>query len=102
VSGRTLRQVKHERRLLTSWPTSSSATEPPTCTDSRSRAEVAAESVAYVVASSSGLDTSANSFPYIGRWAPAGKEADVLADTAERVITTARRILAGLDTLEAA
>jgi antirestriction protein ArdC len=70
-----------------------------TCTNSRSRSEVEAESVAYVVATSSGLDTSAYSFPYIGTWAPAGKEAEVMAETAERVVATARRILA---TLEAA
>jgi antirestriction protein ArdC len=44
-----------------------------TCTGSRSQAEVEAESVAYIVASSCGLDTSAYSFPYIGHWAPAGK-----------------------------
>lgn len=67
------------------------------CTDTRSQAEVEAESVAYIVASYAGLDTSGYSFPYIGHWAPAGKQADVLADTAERVIATARRILAGLD-----
>jgi hypothetical protein len=73
-----------------------------TCTDSRSQTEVEAESVAYIVASSAGLDTSAYSFPYIGHWAPTGKEADVMADTAERVIATARRILARLDALETA
>jgi hypothetical protein len=69
-----------------------------TCADSHSRAEVEAESVAYIVASASGLDTSAYSFPYIGHWVLAGKEAEVMADTAERVITTAQRILAGLET----
>jgi hypothetical protein len=73
-----------------------------TCTDSRSQAEVEAESVAYIVASSADLDTSAYSFPYIGHLAPAGNEADVIADTADRVIATARRILAGLDALDAA
>ena len=40
--------------------------------------------------------TSAYSFPYIGSWAAAGKEAEVMADTAERVIATARRILDAL------
>ena len=59
-----------------------------------------AESVAYIVASSSGMDTSAYSFPYIEHWAPAGKEAEIMADTAERVIATARSILTGPDTLE--
>jgi antirestriction protein ArdC len=72
-----------------------------TCTDSRSQAEVEAESVAYILASSAGLDTSAYSFPYIGHWAPAGKEADVMADTAERVIAAARRILGHLDVYDA-
>jgi hypothetical protein len=71
-----------------------------TCTDSRSQAEVEAESVAYIVASSAGLDTSAYSFLYIGHWAPAGKEAEIMADTAERVIATARSIVNGPDTLE--
>jgi hypothetical protein len=71
-----------------------------TCTDSRSQAEVEAESVAYIVASTAGLDTSAYSFPYIGYWAPTGNEADVIADTAERVITTARRIITGQDALD--
>jgi hypothetical protein len=52
------------------------------------------------VASSTGLDTSTYSFPYIGHWAPAGKEAEIMADTAERVIATARRILAGHGALE--
>jgi antirestriction protein ArdC len=66
------------------------------CTDPRSRAEVEAESVAYVVAMASGLDTSNYSLPYVAGWAEPGTEAEVMADTAERVITTARRILAEL------
>jgi hypothetical protein len=70
------------------------------CTDTRSQAEVEAESVTYIVASTAGLDTSGYSFPYIGHWAPAGNEADILADTAERVLATARRILADLDAYE--
>ena len=39
--------------------------------------------------------TSAYWFPH-GSWAAAGKEAEVMADTAERVIATARRILDAL------
>jgi hypothetical protein len=67
-----------------------------TCTDSRSRGEVEAESVAYVVAVASGLDTSSYSLPYVAGWAEPGKEAEVMANTAERVIATARRILDAL------
>jgi hypothetical protein len=66
------------------------------CPDPRSRAEVEAESVAYVVAMASGLDTSSYSLPYLAGWAESGKEAEVMADTAERVIGTARRILDAL------
>jgi tellurite resistance protein len=60
--------------------------------DIRSQAEVEAESVAYVLTSTTGLDTSTYSFPYIGHWAPAGQEADVMADTAEQVLATASRL----------
>jgi antirestriction protein ArdC len=66
------------------------------CTDPRSRREVEAESVAYVVAMASGLDTSSYSFPYVAGWAEPGKEAEVMAETAGQVIGTARRILAAL------
>jgi hypothetical protein len=66
------------------------------CTDPRSRREVEAESVAFVVMTASGLDTSSYSFPYVAGWANPGKEAEVMAETAERVIETARRILAAL------
>jgi antirestriction protein ArdC len=63
------------------------------CTDPRSRREVEAESVVYVVAMASGLDTSSYSLPYVAGWAESGKEAEVMADTADQVIETARRIL---------
>lgn len=56
------------------------------CTDPRSRREVEAESVAYVVAMASGLDTSGYSLPYVAGWAERGKEAEVMAATAEQVI----------------
>jgi antirestriction protein ArdC len=73
------------------------------CTDRRSRREVEAESVAYVVTMALGLDTSDYSLPYVAGWAERGKEAEVMAETAERVIGTARRILAALEAdLEAA
>jgi IrrE N-terminal-like domain len=66
------------------------------CTDPRSRREVEAESVAYVVAMAAGLDTSGYSLPYVAGWAESGKEAEVMAETADRVIETARRFLAAL------
>lgn len=66
------------------------------CTDPRSRREVEAESVAYVVAMASGLDTSSYSLPYVAGWAEPGKEAEVMTETAGQVIGTARRILAAL------
>jgi hypothetical protein len=57
----------------------------------REVAEVEAESVAFVVCSSLGLDTSDYSFPYVARWG--GGDAEVVAATAERVIGAARDIL---------
>jgi antirestriction protein ArdC len=73
------------------------------CTDRRSRREVEAESVAYVVAMALGLDTSDYSLPYVAGWAERGKEAEAMAETAERVIGTARRILTAVEAdLEAA
>jgi hypothetical protein len=44
----------------------------------------------------SGLDTSGYSCPYIGSWCEPGTEAEVMAETADRVIETAREILAAL------
>jgi DNA primase len=61
--------------------------------DERSQAEVEAESVAYVVGTDLGLDTSDYSLPYIAGWAEEGKTAEVLAATATRVLKTASTIL---------
>ena len=66
------------------------------CTDRRSRAEVEAESVAFMTCQSVGLDTSGYSLAYIGGWAPEGKEAEEVAATASRVVMAARGILAAL------
>jgi antirestriction protein ArdC len=66
--------------------------------DSRSRGEIEAESVAYMVCNTAGLDTSGYSLGYVGHWAPEGKHAEEIAKTATRVIGTARKIL---DRLEA-
>ena len=64
----------------------------------RGRVEVEAESVAFLVATASGLDASSYSFPYVARWA---SEPAVVQQVAERVIPAAREILAGIDGPEA-
>ncbi len=62
----------------------------------RGRQEVEAESVAYLIAASHGLDTASYSFPYVTGWAStvdlAAPEAAVRA-TGERVLSTAREVL---------
>ncbi len=65
--------------------------------DTRARGEVEAESVAYVVAGYAGLDTSSYSLGYVAGWAESGKEAEAVRETAERVLTVAGQIVAGLD-----
>lgn len=57
----------------------------------RGRAEVEAESVAFVVSQAAGLDTTAYSFDYVAAWS--GGDPKKVKATAERVITCARRIL---------
>ena len=57
----------------------------------RGRAEVEAESVAYIVCQAAGLTTAAYSFGYVARWS-AG-DLKVVKDTAERVMACAREIL---------
>lgn len=57
--------------------------------------ETEAESVAFVVAGVTGLDTSADSVGYLATWSDC--EADVIRGTAARVLTTAHRIAAMLD-----
>ena len=60
----------------------------------RDIAEVEAESVAFVVSSSMGLDTSDYSFPYVARWG--GGDAELVAATAGRVVAAARNLLASI------
>lgn len=57
----------------------------------RGRAEVEAESVAYVVTAAHGLATEDYSVPYVTGWADGNSE--LVAQTATRVLTTARVIL---------
>lgn len=59
----------------------------------RGVAEVEAESVAYLVASQLGYDTSANSFPYVTGWAGTENPQERVASTADRVVATAGQVL---------
>lgn len=61
----------------------------------RGRSEVEAESVAYLVCQAAGLATDGYSFPYVARWADG--DAQVVQDTAGRVLGAARTILARIE-----
>lgn len=65
----------------------------------RGRAEVEAESVAYLVCAMAGMETGTYSFPYVARWA---SDLSVVSETAARVTTCARDIVsaAGLCSTE--
>ena len=60
-------------------------------TGCRGRAEIEAESVAYIICQAAGLTTAAYSFGYVAHWS--GGDPAAVKDTAERVVTTARTIL---------
>ena len=68
------------------------------CTNHRGTAEVEAESVAYIVCSAAGMAAEDSSLPYVAGWSHGDPAA--VRQTAERVVTTARRIItdAGIDT----
>jgi hypothetical protein len=63
--------------------------------ESRSRIEVEAESVAYVVLRSSGGSSDSYSFPYVAHWA--GGDPQKVLETAERVQKAAQAILEALE-----
>lgn len=63
------------------------------CADPRSRKEVEAESLAFIICEAVGLDTSNYTFPYVAGWAPEGKQVEEIAMTADRVVVAARGIL---------
>jgi len=69
-------------------------------TGCRGRAEVEAESVAYLILTTAGLETGAYSFPYVAAWADGNPE--VVTATAERGIRCARGVIdaAGLEPVE--
>lgn len=56
-------------------------------------AEVEAESVAYIVGAAAGLPTDGYSVPYVAGWA--NGETDVIAESATRVLATARQVIEG-------
>jgi hypothetical protein len=58
---------------------------------SRQQAEVEAESVAYIVTAAHGLDSSTYTVPYVAGWA--GADPTLVAQTAERVLRTAKDVL---------
>ena len=60
----------------------------------RARTEVEAESIAYLVCATLGIDTEDYSFPYLARWSHGDTE--LMQATAERAISCARRILTDL------
>jgi hypothetical protein len=68
----------------------------PTMNTSRSDKEVQAESVAYIVASRYGLDTSDYSFPYIASWSQ-GKQLEQLNRFLNEIQETARNICGAID-----
>lgn len=59
----------------------------------RGIAEVEAESVAFIVAGAHGMDTSGYTFGYVAGWAGSA-EADAVRQTGERVVKTAKAIIA--------
>lgn len=61
----------------------------------RERIEVEAESVAYVVCDILGVDAGSYSIPYVANWA--GADVELVQATAQKVLATAREIVAGLE-----
>lgn len=61
----------------------------------RDRIEVEAESVAYVVCDLLGVDAGSYSIPYVANWA--GADVELVEATAQKVLTTARAIVKGLE-----
>ncbi len=59
------------------------------------RAEVEAESIAYLVATGAGMDTTGYTVPYVAGWA--GGDAQLLRESATQVLTVARGIVADLE-----
>lgn len=102
------------RRTVTVRPDLAKAQEAKTCAhelahvllhagltnEDRARAEVEAESVAYIVLGAHGIDAGTYSLPYVTAWSHG--DPDLVAETGTRVLLTARQILddLGHDTAE--
>jgi len=72
--------------------------------DCRGIVEVEAESVAFMVLASQGLDTADYTFPYLARWASQAADQDAMVaavrDTGNRVIAASRAIIGRLEPAE--
>jgi len=72
--------------------------------DCRGIVEVEAESVAFMVLASQGLDTADYSFPYLARWASQAADQDAMVaavrDTGNRVIAASRAIIGRIEPAE--
>jgi len=72
--------------------------------DCRGIVEVEAESVAFMVLASQGLDTADYTFPYLARWAAAAADQEAMVaavrDTGNRVIAASRDIIGRLEPAE--
>jgi hypothetical protein len=66
----------------------------PACHLDRGTREIEAESVAYLVCASAGLDASGYSFGYVATWA--GGDPEAVSSTAARVLAAARGVIARL------
>lgn len=93
--------LAHRSPRTVSAPPSVMAAGPTSAAVCRGMLEVEAESVAYLVAASHGLETGSYTFAYVAGWAatsgPAGAAApdQVVRVAADRVLATARMVLAG-------
>jgi len=95
-----VKTLTHELAHLTLHEPGDAAAQPnSSLVVCRGRIEVEAESVAFLVTSAHGMDSSAYSFAYVAGWAQqAGGDIEAtLADTATRVLGAAHRILDRLD-----
>jgi hypothetical protein len=75
-------RADHETRFLDDYHRS------PAC---RGRAEVEAESIAYLVTTLAGLDSSNYTVPYVANWS--GGDTAILRETATKVLTAGRQIV---------
>ena len=90
-----LKTLLHEAGHVIAHRPQDDADEGFTCREVK---EIEAESIAFIVAATLGIDTSTYSFPYVAHWMAGVGELAAVQATAERVITHARHILDHLAT----